>query len=169
MTIYQGAERRTTLASAMLVLFLVFLVFGSRSAAGAWTVREVNPAAGPSSGCLLETNWQTMFDGYQDTQVQVAVRAGRIDVHAKAPIDASFGDIHLAVDGGSPMVMTALSADKIATFESASAPLMEKFKSGRVLSLQLRFWPAWPQTGPRSVEFSLMGFTKAHREMVACG
>lgn len=165
MSIYQGAKRRTTLASAMLMLFLVF---GSSSATGAWTVREVNPAAGPSSGCLLETSWQTMFDGYQDTQVQVAVHAEHINVRAKAPLDASFGDIHLAVDGGSPMVMTALSADKVATFESASAALMEQFKSGRVLSLQLRFWPAWPQTGPRSVEFSLMGFTKAHREMIAC-
>lgn len=102
-------------------------------------------------------------------QVQVVVLPGRIEARAKAPLDASFADIRIIVDGKSPIPMDALKGEKVAAFEAGAATLIEQFIKGRALTLQLRFWPTWPQTGVKTIEFSLNGFTKAQREMSACG
>jgi hypothetical protein len=57
---------------------------------------------------------------------------------------------------------------KTALFAATHGRLIELFKAGNRLRVQLRFWPEWPTTGTHSVTFSLIGFTKAYGELGGC-
>jgi hypothetical protein len=47
-------------------------------------------------------------------------------------------------------------------FAARHDALVDEFKRGLHVRVQLRFWPTWPKTGTHSVTFSLIGFTRAH-------
>jgi hypothetical protein len=117
---------------------------------------------------VLDSVRQELPDGYQTTTAQVTVDDRSITVTSRSNLDPGFGDIGLAVDQESPVAMDRLASPKTALFESRYAHLIERFKAGATLRVQLRFWPEWPATGPHAVTFSLIGFTKAYGELADC-
>ena len=76
--------------------------------------------------------------------------------------------IGLFVDEEPFIPMDRLAGTKSAQFDAKYGRLIELFKAGARLRVQLRFWPEWPTTGTHSVSFSLIGFTKAYGELAAC-
>ena len=66
------------------------------------------------------------------------------------------------------MPMDRLVGTKTALFDTKHGRLVELFKAGARLRVQLRFWPEWPATGTHSATFSLIGFTKAYGELAGC-
>jgi hypothetical protein len=83
-------------------------------------------------------------------------------------LDASFSDIGLVVDQEPLVPMDRLGGTKTALFDTKYGRLVELFKAGARLRVQLRFWPEWPATGTHSATFSLIGFTKAYGELAGC-
>ena len=133
-----------------------------------WSVRQASPKIAQQPACVLETEWRTVFDGYQDTQVQVIVSTGKVEARSKAPLDNGSLDISIKVDDKDQIKPDGIKGEKIAGFDTASALLVEQFIKGKSLRLQMRFWPTWPQTGVHVAEFTLIGFTKAHNEFLKC-
>jgi hypothetical protein len=66
------------------------------------------------------------------------------------------------------ILVDSVVRDTNVVFETGALTLVEQFIAGSNATLQLRFWPTWPSTGPKTVEFSLIGFTKAHNQMKEC-
>jgi hypothetical protein len=64
--------------------------------------------------------------------------------------------------------MDKVIQDKTASFDSNYAIIVEEFKRGLKVNVQLRFWPTWPVTGTHSATLSLIGFTKAFAELSDC-
>src|SRR5262245_63040958 len=133
-----------------------------------WSVKTVARTDGSGNRCVIESSRQSLPDGYQTTTAHVTIDSRSISVTAAANLDPSFLDIGLAVDQEPLVPMDRLEGRKIALFDSRYGRLIDLFKAGGRLRVQLRFWPEWPATGTHSTTFSLIGFTKAYGELAGC-
>ena len=149
------------------VAVLALLVLGGPAAAE-WSVKSVPRTDGPGTRCVVESARERLPDGYQDTTAYVTVDARSVAVTSASNLDPGGGDVGLIVDQEALVPMDGLSGRKTALFDSKHAQLVELFKAGSRLRVQLRFWPEWPATGAHSATFSLVGFTKAYGELAGC-
>ena len=117
---------------------------------------------------MLRSPTKPVSDGYHGTQAMIAIYRDAIRVATQAPLDPSFADIGMQVDQGPLIPSDEVIERKSAQFTAQYGALVEQFKKGHRVRVQLRFWPTWPTTGPHAVTFSLIGFTKAYAEMQAC-
>ena len=130
---------------------------------------EVSPAPGGGSGaCVLVSAKQTVNDGYQDVKAQIVVDARTVVVRSDSVLDGGFADIGIQVAKEPFIPIDEIRDRKQAVFNEQYEKLVQLFKDGREVRVQLRFWPTWPATGTHSVSFSLMGFTKAYGEAARC-
>lgn len=53
----------------------------------------------------------------------------------------------------------------ILVFDPDIPALIQRFRTGRQVTVYLRFWPTWPATELFPVRFSLGGFSRAHDSM----
>ena len=147
---------------------LAFLALGGSAAADEWSVKTVARTDGPGTRCVLESARQSLSDGYQDTMAYVTVDGRSVAVTSASNLDPGFSDIGLVIDQEPLVPMDQLAGMKTAVFDTKYARLVELFKAGARLRVQLRFWPEWPATGTHSAIFSLIGFTKAYGELAGC-
>ena len=90
-------------------------------------------------------------------------------VSSPSVLDPGDGDIGLSVDDGSLVTADDVIDRRTAVFSTRYRELIEDFRRGLRVRVQLRFWPTWPKTGTHSVTFGLLGFTRAHARMPDCG
>ena len=154
----------------ILVAFQVLLAVGRPGTAGAvdWSVKTVPSTDTPGTRCVLESASQSLPDGYQTTTAHITVDKASVKVTSASNLDESFRDIALVVDQRESVPMDRLAGEKTALFDSQYSHVVEQFKEGLRVQVQLRFWPTWPATGLHSVTFSLIGFTRAYGELSAC-
>jgi hypothetical protein len=150
------------------VAVLALLALAGPLSAEEWSVKTVPRTDEPGTRCVLESARQSLSDGYQDTTAYVTVDGRSVAVTSGSNLDPGFSDIGLAVDQEPLVPMDRLAGMKTALFETKYGRLVELFKAGARLRVQLRFWPEWPATGTRSATFSLIGFTKAYVELAGC-
>jgi hypothetical protein len=147
---------------------LALMLLGGPAAAAEWSVKTVPRTDGPGTRCVLESTRQSLPDGYQDTTAYVTVDSRSVAVTSGSILDPGLSDIGLVVDQEPLVPMDGLVGAKTALFDTKHGRLVELFKAGARLRVQLRFWPEWPATGPHSATFSLSGFTKAYGELAGC-
>ncbi len=133
-----------------------------------WTVRPAPTGPGGTSRCVLESERQPVFDGYQTTWAQIAVDDKAVRVTSASTLDGGDRDIGMVVDEGRFAPAEEVVDQRTALFAAQYQTLVEEFKRGRQVRVQLRFWPTWPKTGTHSATFSLIGFTRAHTRMSEC-
>ena len=131
-------------------------------------MKTVPRTDGPGIRCVLESARQSLSDGYQNTMAYVTVDGRSVAVTSASNLDPGFSDIGLVIDQEPLVPMDQLAGMKTALFDTKYARLVELFKAGARLRVQLRFWPEWPATGTHSAIFSLIGFTKAYGELAGC-
>ena len=150
-------------------LLALSLVAVARGASAEWTARAERTGTGTSVRCVLESERQTLSDGYQTTWAQIAIDDKALRVTAGSVLDPGDRDVGLIVDDGAFVVVDAVTGDRTAEFTSRYAALVNEFKRGLRVRVQLRFWPTWPKTGTHSATFSLIGFTRAHARLAQGG
>ena len=129
---------------------------------------EVNWNVSNSSPCYMYTPTKSMDDGQGETSVMLRLDAQTLHVSTRSNIDAEFHDLGISVDDKEMIMADSVVKETDVVFEKDLSVLVEQFIAGRNARLQLRFWPTWPTTGPKTVDFSLIGFTKAHNAMKGC-
>jgi len=117
---------------------------------------------------VVESEQQAVFDGYQRTWAQIVVDDKSVRVTSPSTLDGSDRDIGLIVDEGRFAPAEEVVDQRTALFAAQYQTLVEEFKRGRRVRVQLRFWPTWPKTGTHSATFSLIGFTRAHARLSDC-
>lgn len=162
----RAPSRRRGAWLAMLGL-LAWCLAAPAGAGETWSVQAGPAGPGGRPGCVLESARQSLPDGYQTSWAQIEVDHGAIRVHSASVLDPGDGDIGLVVDDGA-FVRPDEAGQKAAVFASEYRGLVDAFKRGRRVRVQLRFWPTWPKTDTYSATFSLMGFTRAYAEMSRC-
>ncbi len=157
--------------SACLVI-LTLCAIGAREPetadAAEWSVKTGPRTDAPGTPCYLESVSHSLSDGYQTTTARIIVDKASVAVRSASDLDEGFRDIGLVVDGREFVSMDRLAGEKTALFDSKYADVVEQFKEGVRVRVQLRFWPTWPVTGPHWATFSLIGFMKAYSELSAC-
>jgi hypothetical protein len=152
-------------AVGLQIFSTVIMFAGGVSAVGGaeqhWRVSDSSP-------CFLFTPVKSIDDGQGETPVALRLDAKRLYVTTSSNIDAEFGDLGISVDGKDMVMIDSVVRGTNVVFEAGVPILVEQFIAGRNATLQLRFWPTWPSTGPKTVDFSLIGFTKAHNQMQEC-
>ena len=147
---------------------IMALVFWGSVACADWTVQRISNATGSEMHCHLQSDTRSVSDGYQETSVSILVQADAVLVKTAAILDASFSDIGMQIDKHAFLPMDDVYLDKVARFASHYDAIINQFRKGYTLRVQLRFWPTWPATGTHSVSFNLIGFSKAYAEMLIC-
>lgn len=150
-------------------ILLISALLGSGSATAAdWVVKPVQGASGQASKCILESEKKEIFDGYQNITFYIVVDGASVAVKSASVLDPGFSDIGMKADKDAFIAMDKVIQDKTASFDSNYAVIVEEFKRGLKVNVQLRFWPTWPVTGTHSATLSLIGFTKGFTEMSDC-
>jgi hypothetical protein len=149
----------------LLLTLLTLSVAARPEAAADWTVRPTRSDPGRPHRCVLESERQPVFDAYQTTWAQIVVDDKAVRVSSASILDGGDRDIGIVVDEGRFSPAEEVVDQRTALFAAQYRPLLEEFKRGRRVRVQLRFWPTWPKTGTHSATFSLIGFTRAHTGM----
>jgi hypothetical protein len=147
------------------IILLATALLGSGSAVASWFAKPVDSQA---SKCSLESRKTEIFDGYQNTTIYIIVDGVSVAVKSASVLDPGFSDIHIQVDKKTAFPVDKVIQNKTALFDSNYAAIIEQFIAGIEVKVNLRFWPTWPATGVHSAKFSLIGFTKALKEMSDC-
>lgn len=147
---------------------LVCIVAGA-APAEAWRVQPLPEGQPGGARCVLQSARQAVFDGYQDTWAQIVVDDTTVRVTSASMLDPGDGDIGLSVDGGGFVPADDVVDGRTALFSTRYGVLIDDFKRGLRVRVQLRFWPTWPKTGTHAVAFGLIGFTRAHTQLADCG
>ena len=165
-----STRKSSRLARCLIVgaAILTLTVVGGPAGAEEWTVKTVPRTDGSGTRCVMESARQSLSDGYQDTTAYVTVDAKSVTVTSASNLDGSFSDVGMIIDQEPLVPMDRLAGIKTAQFDAKYGRLVELFKAGVRLRVQLRFWPEWPATGTHSATFSLIGFTKAYGELAGC-
>jgi len=155
-------------ALALLTGTLTGTLASPRAAAAQWAVRAEPTAPGATASCVLESERQPLSDGYQKTWAQIVVDRQAVRVTSPSKLDPGDADIGLVVDDGPFVPMDEVAGERTAVFKTRYAPLVDDFKRGLKVRVQLRFWPTWPKTSTHSAIISLLGFTRAHEGLADC-
>jgi hypothetical protein len=150
------------------VALVALIFFGTASApacAADWTVKFGD---GAGSRCVMESRRQPLADGYQQTTVYFSVTTRSVALVSAAPLDAGSSDLGVQVDDLAFVPGDRLEGDRTMVFDSRYEEVVAQFKAGLRARIQLRFWPTWPATGTHTATLSLIGFTRAYRELLAC-
>lgn len=144
------------------------LALASAAAVADWEAKHTLDPLTSQSRCVVESVRQKLHDGYGDTEVVLQVDRQSLLVKTRSNIDASKGDIGLAVDKWDFIAMDSVQFDQQVRFEKEIATIVRQFKEGLKVLFTLRFWPTYPDTGAKTISFSLIGFTKAYEEFESC-
>ena len=144
----------------------LLLSAASHVMAAEWQVDNISN--GNKNLCIIASAKMPVDDGYQKVSSQIIVDRNTVVVKTESELDPSFSDIGMKIGTRDFIPMDKVKQKKQADFEPNYAKIVQQFKEGREVTVQLRFWPTWPVTGTHSVSFSLMGFTKAYDEAAKC-
>ncbi|MCB1774510.1 MAG: hypothetical protein KDI88_12905 [Gammaproteobacteria bacterium] len=151
------------------IVYCVAIVLGLLAvtvaqASGPWLTRSAG-----ADGCILFAEVPEVDDGYSLTPVRVEIIGSRLTVLTESNIDTTLGPLGLSVDGGTFMQADRVESGTNLVFEDQVQEMVQAFIRGSNARLTLRFWPTWPQTGDKQVDFSLKGFTQAYNSALTCG
>jgi hypothetical protein len=155
-------RRRAMRGAIAAALVPVLLGAAPATLVAEWAVK---PGA---AGCVVESTAESLSDGYQMTTARIRVDGKMVSVVSPSVLDPGLNDIAIFVDQQGMVALDRLADPRTAVFESRYPGLVDQFKRGLSARVQLRFWPTWPVTGPHSVSFSLLGFTRAYGRLDEC-
>ena len=146
-------------------LWVVFLLAMTSNAQANWTL----DSTGMSGECALVSPIVTIDDGHGDTQIQLKLNNNRLLVTTDSNIDNTMNDLGLRVDKEAFLSISEVVKTTHVSFEQDRIDkIIKQFIPGRRVFVHLRFWPTWPSTGIKTVEISLIGFTKAFKALPQC-
>ncbi len=150
------------------VVLASVLALASEVAIADWAAKRAFDPIKNESRCVAESTRQTLYDGYNDTEVWLQVDRQSLMVRTRSNIDDSKKDIGVAVDKQEFIPMDKIYLDQSVVFDKDIGTIVQQFRRGLKAIFTLRFWPTHPDTGAKTIGFSLIGFTKAYAEFEGC-
>lgn len=149
-----------------MAMLLGGLVGTASAVPDAW--RGADSQGDGDSRCEIQSEVRRINDGYDETPVRLLLDQRGLLVIANSNFDFNTVPLGLTVDGGKFIVADHIEKDTRLVFEKDIAEISKQFISGNRARLRLRFWPTWPETGDKFVEFSLKGFSRAFARLSLC-
>lgn len=117
----------------------------------------------------MRTSSIQLDDGYQQTPVFLELDGTALRVVTDSNLDTTGSPLGLTVDREPFIAADGVQGRTNLLFEREIESIVSQFIAGNRVRVRLRFWPTWPATGDKFAEFSLIGFTSAHKALAACG
>jgi len=136
--------------------------------AAEWQARRVYDPFKDKSTCVAESDFVSLHDGYQNTRLRLRVDQNTVAVVTESNIDGTKPDAGISVDDQALIPFDEVRLEQTAIFSKQAATLIEQFKAGLKADVRLHFWPTWAPKGIKSVEVSLIGFTRAYARLPDC-
>jgi hypothetical protein len=133
-----------------------------------WTVIFDKDPENQSDRCLLESKTFIIDDGQTQTAVKMLYNGTQLYAATKSTLDLSYPNIGLQIGARQQHTIDRVYKKTTAVFESSIEKIHIDFKKGVKAKLALGFWPTWPQTKTRVIEFSLIGYKKAYNKYKKC-
>ncbi len=133
-----------------------------------WMVRRGIDKITQQERCLLESKKETIHDGHDDVPIYLVLTGDALLVVTESNVDLSYPGIGLKVDKHEPIQIERSFKATMVVFDSDIAMIIERFMKGHWATVSLGFWPTWPQTETFSTKFTLIGFTRAYEDFLAC-
>ncbi len=138
------------------------LALGAAPAVSGWTAAIKPDPLTRQPRCLLSSERQVLADGYEQTPVSLVFDGASLLVITESELDSSFSDLQLVVNNNPPHRSDKIARKMILVFDQDLPELLRQLREERLATVYLRFWPTWPATQSYPVNFSLIGFKKAH-------
>ncbi len=133
-----------------------------------WTVdRAPNPMTDKTE-CILTSMPVNIFDGYEQTEVQLYLTSSAIFAKTQSHIDLSYPETGLRVDSSRLRTFEKVAKLTNAVISSEIDGVLASMVPGQQVVVRLGFWPTWPVTSTREAVFQLEGFPEAFRALRAC-
>lgn len=133
-----------------------------------WSLLNSEDVSNKSAACTLVTLTKKMNDGQGETTVWLELSDKELLIKTKSDIDKSFNDIAIQIDDKKKIELDEVRSDTDVVFSKSIIDITKEFIEGNNVKVQLRFWPTWPTSGLKSIDFSLLGFTKAYESLLTC-
>lgn len=153
---------------AKLILVAV-TILASQVASANWTAKVAYDPVKDESHCVVESPVQTIDDGYQHTEVFLRLDSTTLMVMTRSNVDTDDPDVGVRVDKHELIKPDSVYLEQNVVFAKDISKIIEQFKQGRRATFTLKFWPTYPDTGAKTVTFSLIGFTRAYANLPDCG
>lgn len=162
-SIHRVADRWRHLL-AMCGLGAGLMLAPAMTAEAAWTVAIKPDPVTRQPRCLLSSEAQVTPTGHENdtTPVSLVINSSSLLVMTESDLDSSFNDLQLVVDDKPPVQSRNIFHNTNLVFDQNVQDLMQLMRTGRQVTVYLRFWPTWPVTQTFPVRFSLGGFSRAH-------
>lgn len=151
------------------LIFFGVAVLISQVASADWAAKAAYDPVKDESHCVVESRTQTIDDGYQNTEVFLRLDSTSLMVMTKSNVDTDGSNLGVRVDKNEPLKPDGIYLEQNVVFEKKIATIIQQFKEGRRATFTLKFWPTYPDTGRKTVTFSLLGFTDAYADLPNCG
>lgn len=152
-----------------MLIFVAVAVLASQVASADWTAKVAYDPFKDESHCVVESLAQAIDDGYQDTEVFLRLDSTNLMVMTRSNVDVASSDVGVRVDKYELIKPDNIYMEQNVVFKKDISKIIEQFKEGRRATFTLKFWPTYPDTGVKTVTFSLIGFTKAYANLPDCG
>jgi hypothetical protein len=146
----------------LLLLSLAVASAGALATTQNWSVRSVN------GSCELESAAVPINDGYLDISVTLQFSGEGLRGVTPSNIDMGVGEPRLLVDGKALDTRISVNKQTDVLIDGDMTMLGEHFMRGGEAQLLLSFWPSWPVTGVKEINYSLKGFTAAWKQYQQC-
>jgi hypothetical protein len=130
-------------------------------------VIDKNPAS-QSSTCLMESATHVIDDGQTETPVKLLYTGMELYAITKSNIDLSYPETGLQIDSHQRHPVDQLHNKNTALFTKKIKKIHTQLIYGKKAQLGLGFWPTWPRTHTRIIEFDLTGYTKVYKKFLKC-
>jgi len=152
------------LAAATLCLLMSLPV----TATDNWRLIISNSPEGQTPACLMESATRMINDGQTETPVKLVYTGQALYAVTKSHIDLSYPEVGIQVDKHQQHPIDRLHGQDTAVFNSHINVINKQLSAGNRAKLALGFWPTWPKTRTRIIEFSLGGFTRTYKQFKNC-
>lgn len=133
-----------------------------------WKLIKIPVLNRPTPVCAIESVTRVINDGQAETPVKLIYTEQAFYAKTESHLDLSYAKTGLKIDTHSKYKIDRIKKQNTAIIESKMNALKKDLLAGRHARLTVGFWPTWPKSGTRNIEFSLIGFGKAYRQFKIC-
>lgn len=133
-----------------------------------WVLDRKKDSVSNTTRCLLSSHKKKFNDGYSEAIISLQLSADTLFIKTNSTIDMSYPDIGIFIDQNAPLPLEQLFGDSSILIQKNTKIITAQLLQGTELSIKLGFWPTWPKSETRRIDFSLTDFDKAYQSFLAC-
>ncbi|ARU58826.1 hypothetical protein OLMES_4838 [Oleiphilus messinensis] len=136
-----------------------------------WSLDRVKtPFAEPDSACVVMKKVADIYDGYDNTEVLLALAQDKLWVKTQSNLDLTYPNTGIAVVGSDGIELDntgfeGLVGENIAVLGRG---ILRSTSAASSIKVRLGFWPTWPVTETREVVFGLESIDNLKKALSDC-